>query len=197
MSNTEIYGFDKEGNAYFEDEIRNAWRGGMAVWSFLEEKYLPPFVPNYARQIGIKTPEEFEKRFGHKPYRTTTLMEDAGIREIWNLEHDENVTETDRICLATTFDYVLVKKENIPLVVEAFRAFEGTTSLKEQADVLERMYDDEDCIAVGWNQTSVNGDTWSNYGGYDEENDCCIPYNCFTGDKHWWLFHEEVQNETD
>ena len=53
------------------------------------------------------------------------------------------------------------------------------------------MLSSDNCIAVGWNQTSVNGDTWKNYGGYDEEKDECIPYNCLTMNKHWYLFDEE------
>lgn len=47
MSYTEIYGFDKAGNAYFKDEVKNSHRGAIAVWSYLEEKYLPPYRPSY------------------------------------------------------------------------------------------------------------------------------------------------------
>lgn len=101
-----------------------------------------------------------------------------------------DVSDVDRICLFTTFDNCLVKKDDIPKVIEVFRLFKGETSLKEQADILEQMYVDDDCIAVGWNQTSVNGDTWVNLGGYDEDNDESIPYNCLTGTKHYWLFDE-------
>jgi hypothetical protein len=52
------------------------------------------------------------------------------------------------------------------------------------------MLNDENCIAVGFNQTSVNGDTWTNFGGYDEEKEEYIPYNILTGNKHWELFKE-------
>ena len=31
MSYTEIFGFDPEGNAHFEAEVKNAFRGGMAL----------------------------------------------------------------------------------------------------------------------------------------------------------------------
>lgn len=35
-----------------------------------------------------------------------------------------------------------------------FREFEGETSLKEQADIIEKMLHDRNCIAVGFNQSS-------------------------------------------
>lgn len=41
MSYTELFGFDKNGDAFYYSEVRNAWRGGMAIWQRLEEKYLP------------------------------------------------------------------------------------------------------------------------------------------------------------
>ena len=80
-------------------------------------------------------------------------------------------------------------------MIEAFRAFEGDgnkgeTNLGEQADILQSIYDDPEAIAVGWNQTSVMCENWANIGGYDEEKDEPIPYNCLTGDKHYWLFDE-------
>ena len=35
MSCTEIFGFDKNGDAYYYDSVENAWRGGMAIWHYL------------------------------------------------------------------------------------------------------------------------------------------------------------------
>lgn len=189
MSYTEIYGFHKNGDAYLYEEIKNAFRSGMAIWNFLEEKYLPPYLPEYAKKMGYKTAEEYN-RAGHKSSRCISVFEPNAIQEIWDLADSDKVSETDKICLYTTFDKCLVKKDDIPLVVKAFREFDGETSLKEQADVFEEMYADDDCIAVGWNQTSVNCDTWSNAGGYDEETDKNKPYNCLNGDKHFWLFDE-------
>lgn len=198
MSYTEIFGFDKEGNAYSQADVHNGFRSGMAIWKFLEKKYLPPYIPQYARKIGITTPEECERILKYVPFRCTTIMEEEAMDEIWGLADRQDVSDIDRICLFTTFDNCLVKKDDIPKVIEAFRSFEGETSLKEQADILEQMYADGGCIAVGWNQTSVNGDTWANFGGYDEDSEMCIPYNCLTGTKHYWLFDElKTREETE
>ena len=76
MSQTEIYGFDQSGNAYFKAGIKNSWRGAMAIWSFLEEKYLPPYIPDYIKAtnwyydgIGF---DEVVENLGYKPTRVTS-----------------------------------------------------------------------------------------------------------------------------
>lgn len=194
MSQTEIYGFDQSGNAYFKAGIKNSWRGGMAIWSFLEEKYLPPYIPDYVKVTnwyydGISFDEVVEN-LGYEPTRVTSpLGKDNPLQEIWDLADSEELSLNEKIVLYTTFDSVLVKKENMPRVIEAFNKFEGVTSLKEQAAVLAEMFEDENCIAVGWNQTSVNAKTWDNY-AYDEKTGDGVPYNCLTQDEHFWLFDE-------
>ena len=187
MSYTEIFGFDKDGNAYSADEVKNAWRGAMAIWNILEQKYLSQYRPSY---VPKWIPDDkLESHLGYKPSRCSALMDEEAMKEIWSLADDKKVSRTDRICLFTTFDRCLVKRDNIKKIIEAFNEFEGETSLKEQALVLQKMLKDENCIAVGWNQTSVNGDTWENY-DYDEQNDESIPYNCLKQDEHYWLFEE-------
>ncbi len=194
MSCTEIYGFDKEGNVYLQAEISNAWRGAMAIWESLEEKYLSPYIPDYIKHANWYSPEmsfnEIVARNGFKPSRLLpSFGEGSPVQEIWDLADSEKVCVTDKIVLFTTFDKVLVKKEDLSRVIEAFNAFEGETSLKEQAAVLQKMLGNENCIAVGWNQTSVSADTWGNY-NYDDETDERLPYNCLTQDEHYWLFDE-------
>lgn len=196
MSYTEIYGFDKEGNAYLCAEIKNAFRSAMAIWKILEERYLPKYVPEYAKKIGITSAEMCEKILRFRTTRVNTLGEENAMKEIWDLYENEKVSVTDRICLGTTFDWVLVKKEDLHYVIEAFREFEGETSLKEQADILEKLQEEKELIAVGWNQTSVD-DGWNVLGGYDEESDMNLPYNCYIGTNHWWLFDEEELHGED
>jgi hypothetical protein len=189
MSHTEIFGFNNEGNAYHQADIKNAWRSGMAIWNHLEKKYLPPYLPSYTPAY-IKSVDEFESRLGYRPTRTSSMMDGNAMKEIWSLADDDKVSLTDKIVLLTTFDKVLIKKEDLPKVISAFKDFDGETSLKEQAQVLQTMFEDEGCIAVGWNQTSVNGDTWMNIGGYNEDNEESIPYNCLKQSWHHWLFDE-------
>lgn len=187
MSYTEIFGFDKEGNAYGQADVRNAFRGAMAIWKILEQRYLPNYRPSY---IPKWVPDGAIEEFLHyKPSRCSSFGDENAIKEIWSLADNKEVSETDRICLFTTFDRCLVKREDFEKVIKAFNEFKGETSLKEQALILEGMLQDENCIAVGWNQTSVNCDVWANY-SYDDEKDEEIPYNCLKQNEHYWLFDE-------
>ena len=198
MSYTEIYAFDKAGLPRLYGEVHNSWRGAMAVWNIMEDRHLPPFVPEYIKFCNWYRPgmtaEEIEARNGFKPRRTAPSLSNGKdndpAREIWNLVDNPEIPEHEKIVLYTTFDNCLVRAENLPAVIAAFRQFEGETSLKEQADILQGAADDPEIIAVGWNQTSVNGDSWYNAGGYDEEAEESLPYNCLTGDKHYGLFDE-------
>ena len=182
MSYTEIYKFTKSGNATMFAETRNAWRGAMAVWNIMDEKYLPRFIPNWAVRLG----EDLTKRY----HRTSDMGSSGGgaIKEIWDLYKSDKVSETDKIVLGSTFDNVIVYKKDIPKLVETFRKFEGETSLKEQADILEEAFKkDKNLIAVAWNQTSVNGDAWINDTEKDKD-DNWKPYNIKKQNKHWDLF---------
>jgi len=178
MSYTEIFGFTKDNNVIGIGDVRNAFRGAMAVWHTLEKKYLPTYHPSWAPMND-----------GKEYFRSSALGDDKLMREVWSLADNEKVSEVDKIALKSTFDKVIVRRENFGRLIEAFRAFEGETSLKEQADIIEGA--GPEVIAIGWNQTSVNGDTWQNFGGYDEETEESIPYNLETGEDHWELFGEE------
>jgi hypothetical protein len=153
MSYTEIYRITKKGNTVLAGEIRNAHRGAMAVWTFLEDKYLPPNI-----------------KYGQK---MTRMIGDA--QEVWDLAKDTRLTDGERICLLSTFDNVLVLKEDVFRLTKAFREFTGITSLSEQADVIEKAATHKNCYGVCWNQTSVNAD---------------IPEKNITG-KYWSLFDHE------
>lgn len=200
MSCTEIYAFDQAGFPHLYGEVYNSWRGAMAVWHIMEERHLPPFVPWYVKSCNWyhpdMAPEEVERRIGYKPSRALCYGgKEEPAREIWNLVDSPDIPEHEKIVLYTTFDHCLVRAENLPAVIAAFRAFEGAdhqgeTNLGEQANILEEISRDPEVIAVGWNQTSVNADTWSSIGGYDSVKDEPIPYNCLTGDAHYWLFDD-------
>ena len=188
MSSTVIIGFDESGKA-LEDElgsVPNSWRGAPAVWQYMEETYLPPYFPEWVdeaeRAMGA---EAFFERHRYKPSRISSFNPDA-LEEIVNLAYDKSVPEDERISLASTFDWVAVRREEIPRIIEAFRNFPARTSLPEQAAVLEEALDFPDLSAVGWIQTTVCCDLWQ--GEYDEETDESMPYDLAVNDDHVWLF---------
>ena len=168
MSSTVIYAFDREGNACKEIGIRNAWRGAMSVWDIMESRHLPPY---YMQGIKLRR----------------VICGAAAANEVWALADNKEIPEHERIVMLTTMDKCLVKKENLPKVIEAFRKFDGITSLPEQADILEKLLADDNCIAVGWNQTSVSSSFWFKY---NEETGKITPYNCLTMNDHFWLFDD-------
>jgi len=180
MSYTELVGF-KEGKPELSEEIRNAFRGAMAIWTILDETHLPPYYASW----------DPDKRIS----RASAMMDPNAIKEVWALANDEKVPIDERLVLGTTFDKVLVKRENLPRLIEAFKNFEkkypDQSSISEQTVILETFFEDENVMAVGWNQTSVSDDAWSVY-----EEDEQIPYDINTMEGHWFLFEnfkEEIK----
>ena len=115
------------------------------------------------------------------------MFSKESMKQVWNLVNDEKVPMKERIVLCTTFDNCLIAKEDIPKVIEAFKAFDGNTNLQEQADVLEDIYNDENCIAVGIHQNSSSCQQWYNY-------------NCLKQNDHFYvseLWEKEDENKTD
>ena len=186
MSYTELFGLTRN-SVIGIGETANAWRGAMAVWIILEKKYLTPFVPQWAVEMGEQDKEHS---------RTAALNFDnkgpSPIKEIWDLVDSPRLSETEKIVLCSTFDNVLAKVESIGRVLSAFRKFEGETSLGEQADIMETaVRENPEIVAIGWNHTSVNGDTWANETCDDDGEP--VGYNLETGKRHWFLI-EELEN---
>lgn len=184
MSYTEIFAFNPDGTAESIGEIRNAHRGAMAVWNHFEQKYLPEARPAWATQVMAPG---YWSRFG--------MGSDEEMQEFWDLIDDPRLTLSERIVLGSTYDNVVVMREDLPRLIAAFRAFEGQSSLPEQADLIMQVLDTTDLIAIGWNQTSVNSDSWENY-HYDEETEESTSYNLLTGTAHLDLFKDLIEGRT-
>lgn len=193
MSTTELYFFGENGDCKYCAEVSNSWRGAMAIWTWLEEKYLPVYRGGvkHARWYQENMSDEDILRLnGFRPTRLIAATDPDDSKEIWALADDERLTTDQKIVLATTFDNCLVKAETIPRVLRAFRAFGGETSLNEQADAIEKAIEEHpEITAVGWNQTSVCADSWDAAGPCDADGNGTA-YNWKTGDLHWWLDEE-------
>jgi len=165
MSCTEIFGIDKNGDLSEIDETGNAFRGAMAIWTIMEERYLPSLEKPY----WMTEEREYYSRL-------SSFGDDNMMQEIWDIPKSDKVSRIDKIVMCTTFDYCIVKRENFDELLEAFDSFEGNTSLKEQAEIIREILDDENIVGVAWNQTSVN-DMW--HGSYDDDDEY-IPFNINT-----------------
>jgi DNA repair exonuclease SbcCD ATPase subunit len=109
------------------------------------------------------------------------------------LARDPQIEESERICLISTYEFAIVKRENLGRLIKALREFPANdTSLKEQAAVLEGWLNDDESdslTAIAWNQCSVCGDSWHNY-HYDKEKGCSYSYRLYEDNIHVYVFDE-------
>lgn len=161
MSTTNLYGIQKNGDVTSYDIVKNSWLGGMHVWKTLAEKY--------------NLESDFLSGFG----------------DVWSRYNKSFYERYEDIVLGSTFDHVIVLKENFDELIESFKKYFDaypTSNFDEQIEIINSMAADENIIGVAWCQTSVVDDLW-NY-DYDEEQDEIIPYNIFKGDGHFNLFDD-------
>jgi len=191
MSYTEINIIKKNGDCESYDEIRNSWRGAMAIWLRMEEKYLPEFIPDWAKRMPqFLYDEEGKPKKFYRMHQAPMDGVDKG-KEIWELFNSDKVSRIDKIVLGSTFDRAVVMKENLLELIEAFENFDAVTSLKEQAEILKQIYNEEEAIGVCWNQTSVCQNRWTSYELVENDEDSdWMPYNIFQHDKHFNLFDD-------
>lgn len=164
MSYTEIYAVNQEGTVEFVDEVQNAFRSAMHVWAKLSDAY--------GIVGGMFT----------------------GYKELWQKADTGELKDFEDIVLKSTFDRVMVQKEDMPMLIEAFKEYDKhypNSSLVEQAEIIEQqILHNDNYLALCWRQTSVSDNLWEV--GYDEENEETIYYNTGTGDKHWFLKKQEL-----
>lgn len=142
MSSTVLYKVPERGGVEEFEEYRNSWGGAMFVWNSLATHFLEP--------------------------KHRSLFNEEAASRVWNLDGDLRLTDEERITLMTTFDNVMVKRENFVRVAEAFEMFlelhppgNRVESLSKQAATLRRISDDAEFFAVCWNQTTVNCGIWN------------------------------------
>lgn len=182
MSCTEINIFDNSGESVDTFEVKNAFRGAMAIWGILEKKYLPEYVPDWAKVLSDEGRRNIFKD-------GISRIVNGDMQDVWNLQNDNRLSRHEKIVLLSTFDNVLVKKENFNELIEAFEQFEGETSLKEQSEIIKNLGDN--ITAIGWNQTSVCHNKWNGFIIESDDEDILIKYNYHKDTDHWWMFDHE------
>lgn len=184
MSRTEIYGFGKDGNIISQNEARNSFLGAMFIWTTLEKKYLPSLpIPHWKKFDNF---DGIEKEY----YSRASTLKPENMKEIWSLIDDPRLSRIEKIVLSSTFDHALIKRENFEEFIEALTSFDKPkdSNLRTQAEIVKQFLDNEEIIALGYNQTSVNSNPWWVYG--NEEDEDGRSYNCLTDTKHYWLWDE-------
>ena len=163
MSYTTLYKVPKKGEIECYQEFRNAFRGGYLIWDNLANEFLGK---------------------GASAFMLTDMQ------PIWDLARRAEIPEAYRITLMTTFDNVMVKRRNIPLLIKAFEKycadFDDPGHIPAQIEALKNVATEKDCFAVCWTQTSVSGDSWR----VPDECDETRTYDVSRDSGHWFLFEE-------
>ncbi|MBC2292940.1 hypothetical protein HCC36_06805 [Listeria booriae] len=161
MSSTNIHVVKTNGDVEFYAEVKNSFAGAMHIWNNLNTKY------------------DFRDDFF------------SGFKKTWGNFNKDVYEDFEDVALGSTFDKVIVKKEEIPLLITAYEKyineFDGS-NLRLQIEIFKQIEQETNVIGIAWCQTSVSGDLWDF--GYDEEKDEPIPYNINKGDSHWFLFDD-------
>jgi hypothetical protein len=168
MSYIEIFAFNENGDSESIGEVQNAFRGCMAFWLNLEKKYLPSVETK-----NILMRNEYNSRL--------FCFNEEHLDEFWGLVDDERLSSDERLILLSTFDKVIIGKEKVPELIHAYKTTDCDCNLPQQAEIIERAFQENKYLGVAFNQTSVMEDPWTLY---DDEKDESVPYNIFRDKGH-------------
>lgn len=156
----------------YEDCRVNSFAGSFLFWHQMEEKYLTE--ERYSRVLDLKR-----------------------AHEIWDLVDDERLDIMERIIMACTFDFCIIKKEYFDCIINCFLSPFATEAMIPVADCLRKLEseDMDDCLGIclSWNSVS---DPYGVYYDNDDEEHCPKITDDFPSinnetKKMWFLFEDE------
>lgn len=151
LGKVQIYKFNLSGEVDLISEIDDIFNGCFSIWNYFDEKYLEPIENPYTVKNSLK-----EKRF----FRSYDLLKQDSLKEIFELFDTDKLTRNEKIILGSTFDRIIVKKENIEELINAFNSFDFDSNLKEQSKIIsEEFKKDKNLLGICWNQNS-NRNNW-------------------------------------
>lgn len=184
MSATIIYFLRKDGIS--KAETRNAFRSSMYIWSDVAKRY-----------CGLE--------------RFPMIFDDDCLEsqmEVWNFNsrHPGIMQKHEEIALVSTMDNALAEPSQWPRLVEAFEKYGAehpNSSFGEQAAAIRSVMESEQAsgvVAIGWQQTSVNGDSpWFSYEEDEGGEEYVEVYDPAIGNTHFWLMdsvdHKDAKDE--
>lgn len=178
MSRTELYIVKEDGELFIYKEFSNSHRGAALLWDNLIKKYL-------------------NSSYGK------LMFSDKEMDKLWRLDRDLNIPRELRVLLISTFDKMLIKKENLPLFIEAInktinkKHFEETGHFKDYPEAMNEILKMKDVVAIAWNQTSICSGVWNKYDKCPHCKHYTIErsYNIYKDKEHDFLF--EYLNEIE
>ena len=171
MSRTILYLVPESGEIQSYAEYRNSHGSGSYIFTALCDRYLD----------GMQW-----------------ICSGDNINRLWGLAKDDRLPKHHKIALMTTFDRVMVRRENLGRTADAFELFvedfppgRRVCSLLKQAGDLRLISHEPVCFAACWQQTSVSMYVWmvrgqeTEPGGYDYR-----PWDVSRDEGHWFLFDD-------
>ena len=174
MSYAELKIVKKNGDVVGYKEYNNAFGGAAFIWTKLYDKYL--------KDQNI-------------PYDSWLLNRE----KLWKLSKDESIPFFARVVLNSTYDHVIIKRENILDLANALEKFleifppsKGTIChLGNWVNDLRDIYKDKSIRGIAFYQTSVSQDLWNIYNDNEEDDSWTDrDYNIEKDEGHWFLFDE-------
>ena len=177
MSYTTLYLVPESGEIRTYREYHNASRFAWLVWDTMSKLYLH------------KGAIEFMISGNHA---------DDALQPVWDLWKNPNVPMNHRLVMASTFDRVMVRRENLPRLADAYEQY--SKAVKDPGHILTMVNDlrslanDPACLAACWCQTSVSSDAWRVRESLEDDSRL---YDVSLDNDHWFLFDafEEGNNE--
>ena len=169
-----IYGLnEKQEIIELEATNLNSWNGALNFWLHMEQKYLPVY-----KQNGIKM-----SRFN--------CFQSSVCDEVWSLVDDKRLAPEERILMGLTFDYVFVKKEDIPLICRVLSSDDANDGMHLLVPYLKKAvqnHADATAFAIMWQ-------TVNDYYGCDYDDDLNKVYPTWDAKKNWYLFDDASMKE--
>lgn len=193
VSSLILYTVSEDGSVAPYKDFRNSWGGAALIWDYFTEKYFPlkPNQKTWDRTVGMF----------------------ADMKPIWDLQHREDLSDAEYGVLMSTFDNVMVRREDLIDLAECFDVVAADmpkylangrcNHMADQAATFREIAIDPKVLAVCWQQTTVAEDMWYVYlpeASDESEDGEGLPgsgswYNINTGTKHWFLFDTEEKDD--
>lgn len=199
-----LFTIDKKGYLKEHAEFENAHRGWELLWSWMEQKYLPYGPENDSIFVGaiVERRSEVYERVVRESATWKEDVYERFVKASANLKKDlyeqfiklayvPRVAPHHRITLQASYYKVMIKKEMIPTIIDAFKKtaadMEDPGHLLENAKKMEGVLKEEDVIGICWLSNDGNHDEWGSAGTiYDDPTP--RPFNIFEDDfQQYWL----------
>jgi hypothetical protein len=178
MSYTELFTVNKKGDIESHSIFSNSHLGAALIWNIIANKY---YQTNYYHIQDLDNPEA----------------------KFWKLAYQEDIPIYIKMVLFSTYDEIIIQKEDFPLLIQSFKEFydkefteidkenRNTGHLLEYIETIEKLISKRNILGIAWNQTSVNCNPWIYETEIEEDIENNIeyeylnePYNIFKGTKH-------------